>query len=821
MKDWLLELCGGNFMPHGQCYLWRPSLVWLHGVSDGLIALAYFSIPVALVYFVRRRRDLPFPSLFLMFGAFIVACGSTHALEVWTIWNGNYYVSGLVKALTAIISVATAVVLFRVMPSALQLTGPVELQRLNEGLEERVRLRTTDLEAINMRLRDEVGQRLQAEAEVNRLNQLLRRRVEELESLLKMLPVGVGIARDASCKDIRVNDALAAMLAADPEGNASLGPGNEALADKVCVKQEGRRLALEELPMRRSAAENRAVVGQELTVEHVDGRELELLCNALPLRDAEGRATGCIATFQDVTLLKSALRASARHAAIVSSSEDAVVGSTLGGIVTDWNRAAEKIFGYEAKEIIGRPLGCLIPEERCDEEESRLAGMTTGAAPTPFETQRLRKDGSLVDVSVMISPIRDTAGKVVGYSKVARDITERRREERQRSQLDRKIQETQKLESLGVLAGGIAHDFNNLLTGILGNASLAAMSLPPSSPAAPFLRDIEKASCRAAELCAQMLAYACKGRFAAQALDVNTLIEETTHLLGISIGKTSVLRLNLSAGLPRVVADASQIRQIVMNLVINASEAIGPRSGVIAITTGVVRADADYLATVRHASEMSPGDYVFVEVSDSGCGMDGPTLERIFEPFFTTKFTGRGLGLAAVLGIVRGHKGGLKVYSEVNRGTTFKLLLPAREGGAAATAAGEAKPAAPQVFRGRGRVLVVDDEETVRVVAARMLEHLGFEVDMVADGREAVARFALDPSRYTLVVLDLTMPHLNGEETYRQMRHIRPGVRVVLMSGFNEQDATTGFTGKGLAGYVQKPFSSERFAEVVRDACLG
>lgn len=668
-------------MPHGQCYLWTPSLIWLHALSDGLIALAYFSIPLVLVSFVRRRRDLPYRGLFLMFGAFIVACGSTHALEVWSIWNSGYYLTGGVKAATAVISLATAIVLVRVVPEALQLAGPAELRRLNESLEDRVRARTSDLETTNARLREEAEQRRMAEAEVTRLNRLLQARVDELESLLKMLPVGVGIARDASCREIRMNDELARVLELEPGDDASMSLADSTWAERIRVFEGFRRLAPDELPMQRAVAENRAIVRQELTVRRPDGRAVELLCGAEPLRDAEGRPVGCVATFQNVTELKSALRASTRLAAIVAFSEDAVVGSTLDGVVTDWNGAAERIFGYTAEEVIGQPLSVIIPPDRADEDESRLAGIAVGATPRPIETQRVRKDGSVVDVSLMISPIRDAHGTLIGYSKVARDITERKAAERQRREFERKLQETQKLESLGVLAGGIAHDFNNLLTSILGNASLAAMSLPPASPATRFLRDIEKATGRAAELCTQMLAYASKGSFVAKPVQVNRLIAESERLLATSAGRTKTLRLNLAPDLPAALGDPSQLRQALVNLVINAGEAIGPGAGLVTILTGVERMDAEALAGLEHAMEMREGPHVFIEVSDTGCGMGEALRERIFEPFFSTKFTGRGLGLAAVLGIMRGHRGGVRVVSEPGKGSAFRLLLPCAEDG--------------------------------------------------------------------------------------------------------------------------------------------
>jgi two-component system cell cycle sensor histidine kinase/response regulator CckA len=298
-----------------------------------------------------------------------------------------------------------------------------------------------------------------------------------------------------------------------------------------------------------------------------------------------------------------------------------------------------------------------------------------------------------------------------------------------------------------------------------------------------------------------------------QNLDVNKLIEDTTHLLQISIAKNCVLRFSLARDLPAIRADATQLRQVIMNLVINGSEAIGSRSGVLALITGVARVDAEYLKGFRPDASPNPGDYVFIEVSDNGCGMDGATLAKIFDPFFTTKFTGRGLGLAAVLGIVRGHKGGLKVYSEPGKGTTFKLFFPVSTGPAqdSATPFADTTP-----FKAAGTVLVVDDEETVRTVAARMLERLGFAVVTANDGRDGMEKFRSDPTRFVMVLLDLTMPHLDGEETFRQMRQLNPGVRVILTSGFNQQEAVNRFIGKGLAGFIQKPFELASLVQVIR-----
>jgi PAS domain S-box-containing protein len=411
-------------------------------------------------------------------------------------------------------------------------------------------------------------------------------------------------------------------------------------------------------------------------------------------------------------------------------------------------------------------------------------------------------------------PQRDADGSTLWHGFIT-DITERKTAETALHTFERKIQETQKLESLGVLAGGIAHDFNNILTGILGNATLAGLDIPVGSPSQSYLESIRKCSLRAADLCKQMLAYSGKGRFVITHLSLNTLVEETTQLLQLSISKQTVLRFNLSPNLPVFEADATQIRQVIMNLVINASEAIGAKSGVVCLNTGVTRVDRDYLASTILAPELPPGNYVFLEVSDNGSGMDVEMRSKIFDPFFTTKFTGRGLGLAAVLGIVRGHKGAIKVYSEVGRGTTFKLLFPCATGAAERTTP---PSLATPAWRGAGRVLVVDDEETVRSTAALMLKRLGFDAALAADGREAVEIFRQNPGGFVLVLMDLTMPRMDGRQAFEELRRIRAEVRVVLMSGFNEQEAISQFSGKGLAGFLPKPFQMDTLGEALRRA---
>jgi CheY-like chemotaxis protein len=351
---------------------------------------------------------------------------------------------------------------------------------------------------------------------------------------------------------------------------------------------------------------------------------------------------------------------------------------------------------------------------------------------------------------------------------------------------------------------------------ILGNADLALEELSPHAPARESIREIEKASKRAAELAKQMLAYSGKGRFVIEPIHLNEFVEEMSHLFEVSISKKAVLKFNFADSLPSFDGDATQIRQIIMNLLTNASEAIGDENGVIALSTGAMDCDRAYLDGVNETlragldDPLPEGLYTYVEVADTGCGMDKETIEKIFDPFFTTKFTGRGLGMAAVLGIVRGHKGAIKIYSEVGKGTTFKVLFPA-------DVAPEEDQGLPQTQRGAnedapvprlsGTVLIADDEETVCAVAKQMLEHMGLSVLTASGGREAVELLREHADEIDCVLLDLTMPHMDGEQAFRELRRIRPDIKVILCSGYSEQDATQRFAGKSLAGFLQKPYT--------------
>jgi PAS domain S-box-containing protein len=408
---------------------------------------------------------------------------------------------------------------------------------------------------------------------------------------------------------------------------------------------------------------------------------------------------------------------------------------------------------------------------------------------------------------------RDSMDRPVKMFGTIQDITERKQAEEEKRNLERQVQRAQKLESLGVLAGGIAHDFNNLLMVVQGHAELALKEISPMSPARGSISEITTAACRAADLCRQMLAYAGKSSFALERVGLRDLVEEMAHLLKTAISKKAILNLNLERGLPPIEADPTQIRQIVMNLIINASEAIGDRSGVITVSVGATRCDEEYLLGTEEREALAPGLYVHLEVTDTGHGMDAEMQSRIFDPFFSTKFTGRGLGLAAVLGIVRAHKGALKVYSEPGKGTTFKILFPALAEGEEATRSPDSSPLGD--WRGTGTILLVDDEESLVALGARMLEHLGFSVLTAADGLQAVEQYREKGNTIDLVLMDLTMPHMDGAEAFGELRRLNPDVRVVLASGYSNEDVAVRFAGKGFSGVLQKPYNLSSLREAL------
>ncbi len=472
------------------------------------------------------------------------------------------------------------------------------------------------------------------------------------------------------------------------------------------------------------------------------------------------------------------------------------------------NRRACEVLGYTQEELIGADwFAKCLPASMSESVRSVFDGLMRGEL-VPFE----HFDNPVVDsqgeehiIRWHNTLIRDGSGAIMGTLSSGEDVTEQRRAEEENKRLEAQVLHTQKLESLGVLAGGIAHDFNNILLSILGNAALALQDVPAGSPVRPYLYQIETSSKQAAGLCKQLLAYSGKGRFVVGPLDINAVITEMDQMLRISISRKCTVKLDLAHEVPPMVGDVAQITQVVMNLMTNASDAIGDRSGIISLRTGVMNCDASCLSESFLDDGLVPGQYVFVEVSDTGCGMDDATHARIFDPFFSTKLSGRGLGLATVLGIVRGHLGAIKVRSVPGKGSTFTVLFPVGDTRPESWKLDLSEPV-ELLSRGSGMVLIVDDDESVLSLGRMILERGGYDVVVARDGREAVETFSRDPAWFVCVVLDLSMPKMDGEETFMALRTLRSDIPVILSSGYDSEEVAERFEGKGLAGFIHKPY---------------
>jgi PAS domain S-box-containing protein len=490
-----------------------------------------------------------------------------------------------------------------------------------------------------------------------------------------------------------------------------------------------------------------------------------------------------------------------------------------GSLTLEWiTQAVSRITGYSIDEINQRGWRSLLHPEDADRMAFHLSAVTEGET-REVEGRILTRDGEVRWLGLNVTGARSPVDGKLRILGAIRDLTESQRAEEERRRLEAQLVEAQKLESLGILAGGIAHDFNNLLAVILGNQTLAMSEVPEGSRLAKKLDRVRSAAEHAKALTSQMLTYSGKASISLKPLDLSGVVEEMRDLLEASTSKKCRLEISLERDRTMVEGDPTQLRQVIMNLVTNASESLRDRPGRVTLRTGLVRADAVYLAEAFGRGDLAEGEYVILEVSDSGEGMDEEIRKRIFEPYFSTKFAGRGLGLASVLGIVRGHRGGIKLATKPGGGTSFCVLLP--------PATRTAHPA-PKADRPReapvrgGTILIVDDEEWVLELAREFLERGDFDVVTAGGGREALETLRGDLGKtIDAVVLDLTMPDLDGQETFLEIRTLLPDLPVVVASGFSEETTADRFPPDAIAAFVRKPYEPEDLIDAVRIALGG
>jgi PAS domain S-box-containing protein len=471
------------------------------------------------------------------------------------------------------------------------------------------------------------------------------------------------------------------------------------------------------------------------------------------------------------------------------------------------NPKMEEKIGLPAAEILHRANESLFPESVCVPLRERDRGVLEGKVAIQYEEAwPVRGSNAKRHYLSTKFPLLDGTGRCWGLGLIETDITASK-------DAELAMLQSQKLESLGVLTGGIAHDFNNFLAAIRGNAELA-LTEPDADQVKVFLNNMMEVIQRAADLVGQMLIYSGKGSCARLLLDLNRLVGDLVHLLRHSISKKATINLDLAPHSLWILADPTKVQQVVMNLVINASEALEERIGTVTIRTREENLDPAALQRAFAGQELRPGAYVVLEVSDNGKGMAPETLKRIFDPFFTTKFTGRGLGLSAVSGILRNHQGAVQVFSDPGLGSTFRLVFPARPELASEGGAGTPEPAgadsAPQA------VLVVDDEEPLRRLVGHALGRAGIRALMARDGREALEILERKGASVGVIVLDLTMPDLGGEETCRELRRRGIQVPVILTSGFHRSDVLPRFKDLNIAEFLPKPFELSALVRLVR-----
>ena len=652
--------------------------------------------------------------------------------------------------------------------------------------------------------------------ERKRAEDALRRSQALLQAVFDTIPHAVFV-KDLDGRYLAVNRAMAERWATRPEDAV----GHKTIAGERRPAEESERTVRADRAVLDSGRGYEAMLATTL----LDGRKRVIRAIKNPLRDAYGNVVGLVGVSEDVTdkvRAEEELRAGQRLLqTVIDSLPQSIYVKDLEGRYQMVNTTVSERLGLAPADLIGKtvaalPLGNPAATELIRAADRKL--METGAMVEIPELRTAPRGSRERWVRLFKVPLRGDDNRLVGSITITEDITRQRQAEAARLELERQVLHGQKLESLGVLAGGIAHDFNNLLTGIMGNAELALLDLDDAGPVRSYVDAIKQASVRAAALTQQMLAYSGKGRLQSRPVNLSAMVEEIAQLLKVSISKQVVVRYDLDPALPAIEADPTQLQQVVMNLITNASEAIGDAVGSIRLATGQMTADRDYLAQTMLGEGRPAGRYVYVEVADSGSGMTKEVQAKIFDPFFTTKFTGRGLGMAAVLGIVRGHRGAVWIETAPGKGSTFRVLFPPSERAAEAADPG---PPAGAAWKGAGTVLVVDDEATVRDVLQRQLESLGFTVLTAANGQEGLEVFARRQGEIAAVLLDLTMPVLSGEETYRELRRIGGAAPIIVCSGYSEQDAAERFRDDPPDGFLQKPAPLGAVLEKLRQVLGG
>jgi len=760
-----------DFMPHGYCLVWDPALLWLHVGSDIVTGLAYFLIAGVLFYLVFKRRDLPFFGMFLLFGAFILACGVTHVMAAWTIYVPSYWEEGLVKAGTALISVATALFIAPLLPRMLTLPN------LSRSLEE------------NRRLTCELEHQLDT----------VRKSEERFRSLIEATHDAIVIANGQG-EIISVNRAAEKMF-----GYRENELDGKPLSILMPERYQQRHLRGMQNFVANGVSQ---YLGKMFAFEgqRKDGSEF-----ALELNISSWISEGTVnfgGIIRDVTerarMETEKFHAQQRFETLVDSLDGLVYVADFETYELLYvNKYGRDIWGEIAGQICWQTLqtGQTGPCAFCTNDRLRdAAGKPTGAYVWEFQNTVDKEWYECRDQA-----IEWTDGRYVRME-IATNITPRKRAEQEKADLETQIRTTQKMEAIGTLAGGIAHDFNNILVPIIAYTDMIMTTEVPGSATWQNLQEVYKAANRAKELVKQILTFSREREHETCPVQLVPVVKESLKLLKASLPSTIEVSQRLEGDGVTILADPTQIHQIVMNLCTNAYHAMREQGGVMEVALSEVEIGPD--------DKLPPGSYLVLAVTDTGPGMVQATMERIFDPYFTTRKHGEGtgLGLAVVLGIVKKYGGDIRVYSEPGQGASFQVYFPVL----GKSEEGLGVILSTPLVTGDERILLVDDELPITESMQSMLEFHGYRVTAKTNSVEALDAFRLAPQDFDLVITDQTMPHLTGDQLVLEMKKIRPDIPIILCTGFSNTIDETKARALGIDAFLMKPVLRKEMSETIR-----
>ena len=771
-----------EYMEHGACFLWEPGLVWLHVISDIVTGIAYYSIPAALFYFAYKRRDLPFHRLILLFAIFILSCGTTHFLAAYTVFVAEYWVEGGVKAFAALISAVAAFYMIPLIPDAIAMPSLTKSLKENQELNAQLEKKLDELNAKTL--------------EVEKSEERNRDLARELTSLINNVP-GV-IYRG-------YRDWSLSFIGAEVEPVTGYSP-DKFTSGTVGWKQIIHPDDMEQVKevFRKAEKEKTDTLRVEYRIRNKDGGIRWLADRRQLTYDAEGNFARVDGLLLDITERKRSEEAHTRLGMAVDQAAEGIVITDTEGRIEYVNPSFERITGYPQKEAVGQNMR-ILKSGKQDEMFYRNMWETISRGEVwRGHFINKKKDGTLYEEETIISPVRNASGKIINFVAGKRDIT-------RDVMLQKQVQTAQRMESVGTLAGGIAHDFNNVLTVIIGYGEMLKLRIANDPKAVSDLDEILRGAERASVLTRQLLTFARRQVVEPVNLDLNEVMTDLVKLIR-KVTREDIEIKTFPAECPVMIrADCGQVEQVLMNLCLNARDAM-PEGGQLVIETGVTLLEEGYLKQYPY---MKAGRYAVVSVSDTGVGMDEKTRERIFEPFFTTKGTdkGTGLGLAMVYGIVKQHNGFIHLYSEPGEGTTFRVHFPEVD------APADAKVIASQgvAHGGSETILLAEDNESVRHLIEQTLISYGYRVLIACDGEEALDIFRRHGKEIAMVVLDVVMPKKGGKQAYDEMIRTIPELKVLFLSGYSANAIHESFVLLPGLSFLQKPFGPDVLARKVRE----